>query len=147
MTVVAAAIVERAGRILICRRRLDQDHPGKWEFPGGKLERGEDSAAALRRELREELNIAARIGREIARRRHAYPGRPPIELIFHRVTQFRGEPDPAQFEQVLWVEPQRLPDFDFLDGDVDLIRELAAGKYLLFGDSTWKADLQKRTES
>jgi mutator protein MutT len=54
MTTVAAALIERDGRILICRRRGDQDHAGKWEFPGGKVEAGEEPPEALARELREE---------------------------------------------------------------------------------------------
>ena len=57
MTTVTAAVIEREGRILICRRRADQDQPGKWEFPGGKLEDGEQPAEALRRELREESRL------------------------------------------------------------------------------------------
>ena len=59
LATVTAAVIERDGRILICRRRLDQQHPGKWEFPGGKLELGEEPSESLRRELREELNVEA----------------------------------------------------------------------------------------
>jgi len=59
MLQVVAAILERAGRILICRRRPDQLHPLKWEFPGGKVEAGEAPAQALERELEEELGLTA----------------------------------------------------------------------------------------
>lgn len=62
MTVVVAAIIERGGLVLVCRRREDGAHPLKWEFPGGKVELGESPEDALRRELREELGIAAEIG-------------------------------------------------------------------------------------
>ena len=62
MTTVVAGVLERDGKILICRRRADQPHPLKWEFPGGKLETGESPAAALIRELREELGIESEAG-------------------------------------------------------------------------------------
>ena len=51
MRAVVAAVIERAGLVLICRRRPDQPHPLKWEFPGGKVERGESPVSAIRREL------------------------------------------------------------------------------------------------
>lgn len=126
MTTVTAAVIEREGRILICRRRDDQDHAGKWEFPGGKLEDGEQPAEALIRELREELSIEARIDSEIERYRFEYPGRNPIELIFFAVTEYEGEPEYDQFAEVRWAKPRDLPAFDFLEGDVDFVRRLAS---------------------
>lgn len=129
ITTVTAALIERAGRILICRRRSDQDHPGKWEFPGGKLEPGEDPPASLRRELQEELGIEATIGPEITRYVYRYPGRKPIRLVFFRVTEFAGDPDYSQFHEVDWAPPESLPDYDFLDGDVEFVKDLAAGKF------------------
>jgi mutator protein MutT len=129
ITTVTAAVIERDGRILICRRRLDQDHPGKWEFPGGKLEPGEEPIESLLRELREELSIEAAIGPEITRYEYRYAGRKPIRLVFFRVTEFAGEPDYSQFHEVEWAPPVELPRFDFLEGDVEFVRELAAGKF------------------
>jgi 8-oxo-dGTP diphosphatase len=128
-TTVTAALIERGGRILICRRRPDQDHPGKWEFPGGKLEPGEEPCESLRRELREELDIEAAIGAEITRYEYCYPGRKPLRLIFFRVTEFAGDPDYGQFQQVEWAAAADLPRYDFLEGDVEFVRELANGKY------------------
>lgn len=125
---VTAALIERQGRILICRRRLDQDHPGKWEFPGGKVEPGEAPPESLRRELREELGIKAKIDREITRYEYRYPGRKPIRLIFFRVTEFAGDPDYGQFHEVAWAAPADLPHYDFLDGDVEFVRDFAQGK-------------------
>jgi 8-oxo-dGTP diphosphatase len=129
ITTVTAAVIERDGRILICRRRLDQDHPGKWEFPGGKLEPGEEPIESLLRELREELNIEAAIGQEITRYEYSYPGRKPIRLIFFRVTRFSGEPDYSQFYEVGWAPRAELPGYDFLEGDVAFVRELAGGRF------------------
>ena len=78
MTTVVAGVLERDGKILICRRRADQPHPLKWEFPGGKLEAGESPEAALIRELREELGIESEAGSEIMRYEFAYPGSNPF---------------------------------------------------------------------
>ena len=88
MIQVVAAIIEREGRILIGQRRPEQSHPLKWEFPGGKVEPGETPERALTRELEEELAIRNARGPEIARYEFTYPGKSPIALIFHRVTEF-----------------------------------------------------------
>ena len=126
MTTVTAAVIERDGRILICRRRPEQKYGGKWEFPGGKLEEGESPRESLRRELREELRIEARIESEITRYQYRYPSRKPIRLVFFRVREFSGEPDYTHFDQVCWVKPEEMPTFDFLEGDVEFVRELAS---------------------
>lgn len=124
MLQVVAAILEREGRILICRRTAAQSHPLKWEFPGGKVEQGESPVAALSRELREELGIEAEAGGEITRYEFAYPGKTPILLIFIRVAQFTGEPQNLIFHEIRWEPRDRLSSFDFLEGDRDFIRSL-----------------------
>jgi len=126
MTTVAAAVIEHEGKILICRRRSDQDHAGKWEFPGGKLEEGEQPETAVIRELREELAIEACVDSEIERYCFTYPGRKPIELVFFRVTDFTGTPEYGQFAEVRWAKRRDLPGFDFLEGDVEFVQRLAA---------------------
>lgn len=113
---------------MICQRRNGQRHALKWEFPGGKVERGEEPRRALERELREELDIGAVAGEEIGRYEYRYPQRAPILLIFYRVTEFQSEPRNLEFEQMVWVEPRRLTEFDFLEGDQDFIRRLARGE-------------------
>jgi 8-oxo-dGTP diphosphatase len=123
---VSAAVIRRDGRILICRRRTDQDHAGKWEFPGGKVEPGEQPEDALRRELQEELGIQTVIQGEIKRYQYSYPGRKPLQLIFFSVTEFAGDPDYNHFREVRWALPAELPSFDFLEGDVEFVKELAA---------------------
>ena len=117
MVQVVAAVIERDGRVLICRRRADQSHPLQWEFPGGKVEPGETPPQALARELEEELAIRGAAGAEIARYEHTYPGRDPIVLIFFRVAQFSGEPSNLIFQEMRWEPPTRLPEFDFVAGD------------------------------
>ncbi|MFN7992567.1 MAG: NUDIX domain-containing protein [Bryobacteraceae bacterium] len=126
MTTVVAAIIERADRVLIGRRTPSQAHPLKWEFPGGKVEPGERPEEALRRELREELEIEAQIGPEVERYEFAYPGKKPILLVFFRVGSFAGEPRNLIFHEIAWVARQQLPEYDFLEGDVEFVKRLAA---------------------
>jgi mutator protein MutT len=121
MTTVVAAVIERDGCILIAQRKRTGQHPLKWEFPGGKAEAGETPEAAVARELEEELAIRARVDREIMRYEYQYPGRPPILLIFYRVTEFTGEPENLDFEQIAWVARASLGDYDFLKGDAEFI--------------------------
>jgi 8-oxo-dGTP diphosphatase len=122
---VVAAVMRQGGRVLIGQRKGTDRHGLKWEFPGGKVERGETPRMALRRELQEELRVQARVGDEIARYECAYPRRTPIVLIFFNVTSFEGEPQSKEFEQIRWVSPAELESFDFLDGDRDIVRRLA----------------------
>jgi 8-oxo-dGTP diphosphatase len=124
-TVVVAAVIEREGRILICQRRADQPHPGKWEFPGGKVEPGEPPEHAIYRELREELGIHAYVDAEITRYEYTYPGRKPILLIFYRVKEFSGEMETEIFAQTRWERRDRLPRYDFLEADLDFVKQLA----------------------
>jgi 8-oxo-dGTP diphosphatase len=129
MILVTAAVIRQNGRILICRRRADQQHPLKWEFPGGKVEPGEEPRAGVLRELEEELGILAEQPVEMTRFSHQYPGRAPIELIFYRIERFSGPLQNREFAEVRWVEPHELPFFDFLEGDVEFVRALAAGAF------------------
>jgi 8-oxo-dGTP diphosphatase len=117
--------MRRGGRILICRRTAAQAHPLKWEFPGGKVEEGESPPQALGRELREELGVDARIEAEVERYEYSYTGKSPILLIFYAVSDFDGEPRNCVFEEIRWVAPSELTGFDFLEGDIDLVKRLA----------------------
>jgi len=127
--IVVAAVIEINGQILVCQRKRGSRHELKWEFPGGKVEHGEEPRAALARELREELAIDAQVGAEIVRYEHSYPGRAPILLIFYRVTQFAGAPANVVFETMEWSKLSGLSSYDFLDGDIDFVRRLARGEY------------------
>ena len=127
--IVVAAVIEQEGRILVCQRKRGARHEFKWEFPGGKVEHGEEPRAAVARELQEELAIDAQIGQEIVRYEHSYQGRAPILLIFYRVTEFTGTVTNIVFEAMEWTNPQSLGSYDFLDGDLDFVRRLARGEY------------------
>jgi mutator protein MutT len=126
---VVAAVISRDGRILVGQRKRTDTHALKWEFPGGKLERGESPVRALVRELREELGIRATVGREIIRYEHRYPRRATIQLMFFDVPHFDGEPVGYAFEQIVWAPLKELPRYDFLEGDVDFVNRLAAGEF------------------
>jgi len=127
--VVAGIILrESDSHILICQRAADQPLGLKWEFPGGKIEPGEDALQALRRELDEELGIQAHIGEQVAKILHTYRNGNAVELQFFRVENFEGELLNKIFADIRWVPRASLPEFDFLEADVKLVREIADGK-------------------
>jgi 8-oxo-dGTP diphosphatase len=129
--VVAAIFVrESDGKVLICQRKKDQPLALKWEFPGGKIEPGEEPAAALKRELHEELGIDAEIGEQVTRFQHAYKNGGGVELTFFRVKNYAGEIRNLIFKDIRWVDRRSLPRFDFLEADVRLVREIAAGEHI-----------------
>jgi 8-oxo-dGTP diphosphatase len=128
MKLVAAALIVQDGKLLVCQRTKHQTMPLKWEFPGGKIEEGEQPRDAMRRELEEELGINADVGDEVARIRHTYNGGSQVELRFFLVPKYRGELENRIFRDVRWVERAKLPDYDFLDADRELVQEIAAGK-------------------
>jgi 8-oxo-dGTP diphosphatase len=125
---VVAALIFKDGKVLVCQRTRHQTMPLKWEFPGGKIEEGEQPRDALRRELDEELGIDAEIGEEVSRIVHEYPGGGSVELRFFVVHEYRGEIENKIFRDVRWARPSELPSYDFLEADLPLVRDLADGK-------------------
>ena len=127
---VVAALIVQDGKLLVCQRTRHQTMPLKWEFPGGKIEEGEQPRDALRRELDEELGIAATVGDELARIQHEYPNGAMVELRFFIVHEYQGELENRIFKQIQWADPKELLKFDFLEADLTLVKDLAAGKLL-----------------
>lgn len=125
---VTAGILTADGRVLACQRRVGQAHAGKWEFPGGKRERGETIEECLRRELREELGIEAELGEMVWRTNYNYPGRAPIALVFFTVPRYRGTLENREFADIRWVDFAELATLDFLDADRELIDRLVRGE-------------------
>jgi len=127
---VVAALILKGNTILACQRTRHQTMPLKWEFPGGKIEEGEQPRDALRRELEEELGIDAEIGSEVARIKHDYKSGGSVELRFYVVRKYRGELENRIFRDIRWAEREDLPSYDFLEADLALVNDLAAGKIL-----------------
>ena len=127
MKLVAAALLVRGTQVLVCQRTKHQTMPLKWEFPGGKIEPGEQPADGLRRELEEELGILAHIGEEVAHIQHVYKNGGAVELRFFLVREYEGEVENRIFADVRWVERTELPGYDFLEADQELVRQIAAG--------------------
>jgi 8-oxo-dGTP diphosphatase len=127
---VVAGLIVKSGKLLVCQRTRHQTMPLKWEFPGGKIEEGEQPRDALRRELEEELGILATIGDEVRRIRHEYPNGAMVELRFFVVREFERELENRIFRDMQWAEPKDLAKYDFLEADLTLVTELAAGKLL-----------------
>lgn len=127
---VVAGLIVKEGKLLVCQRTRHQTMPLKWEFPGGKIEEGEQPRDALRRELEEELGILATIGDEVRRIQHEYPNGGTVELRFFIVREHQREIENRIFRDMQWAEPKDLPKYDFLEADLTLVRDLAAGKLL-----------------
>ena len=125
---VVAALILKNGKVLVCQRTRHQSMPLKWEFPGGKIEDGEQPRDALRRELEEELGIDAQIGEEVARIRHDYKNGGAVELRFYVVNEYAGEMENRIFRDVRWAKRSELPKYDFLEADLELVNDLATGK-------------------
>jgi 8-oxo-dGTP diphosphatase len=127
---VVAALIFQDGKVLVCQRTRHQTMPLKWEFPGGKIEEGEQPRDALHRELEEELGIDASIGDEVSRIRHQYPSGASVELRFFAVREYRGEIENRIFREIRWAAAAELPSYDFLEADQVLLQELIQGKIL-----------------
>ena len=124
---VVAAVVRRDGRILITRRKADAERGGLWEFPGGKVERGESDADALRREIAEELGCAVDVGPLILRHRHRYPDL-EVELAFYACALPAGEaPRCLGVAALEWARVGTLASYPFCEADVAVLAALEQG--------------------
>lgn len=121
MLVVAAAVVERGGRVMLCQRLPDAHNALKWEFPGGKLEPGEGPEAALARELEEELGIEVAVGRVRDAVFHQYPDR-DVLVLFYGCEILRGEPGTVECNAIAWAEPEEMSDYDFAGADLAFVK-------------------------
>ena len=122
MHVVAGVLLDPAGRVLLAQRPQGKHLAGMWEFPGGKIGPDEPHAAALRRELREELDVDADVGDRMYHTVHAYDDR-TVELHFYRCT-LKGEPRPLLGQQMRWVPRTELGLLGFPPADAELIEML-----------------------
>jgi 8-oxo-dGTP diphosphatase len=121
--VVAGAILDAEGRVLIAQRPRGRHMAGRWEFPGGKLAPGEEPYAGLQRELAEELGITVRAARPLIRLRHQYPDR-RVFLDVWQVTAFDGEPQARESQALAWARPDELPQHDLIEADQAIVTAL-----------------------
>jgi len=121
--VVAAVIDDANGNILLTRRPDDSHMGGLWEFPGGKVENGESPAAALVRELDEELALTIEVGDPITFAVHEEPGL-RILLLFYAARIGAGTPHPQEGQAIAWVPPSELDRYPTPPADATLVRQL-----------------------
>lgn len=120
---VTAGVIALKGKILIARRRPVDRWGGVWEFPGGKIDPGEKPEACLRRELREELGIETRVGGLLCSSRVEGPHH-SIELLAYAVEVVSGKPKAQEHDELRWVEPGALGDYEFPELDRPVVRLL-----------------------
>lgn len=124
LRVVAAALFDSSGFVLLAERPAGKHMAGWWEFPGGKVGVGESDAEALERELREELGIESRALRAIATMSHEYPDRIVDLVLWHASTG--DTPRGLDGQQLKWVDCQSLGSERLLPADLPLIPHLQA---------------------
>jgi mutator protein MutT len=120
---VAAALIFRAGKLLITQRHAKAHLGGLWEFPGGKREPGETYERCLVREIREELGVEIVVGDCLAEISHEYPEK-RLYLKFFRATLTGGEPQPLDCAALQWITRDGLNDFTFPEADRQVITQL-----------------------
>lgn len=123
--VVAGALYDAQGRVLIAQRPEGKALAGRWEFPGGKLHDGELPYDGLVRELREELGVEVLSAERLMRYSHGDPQR-VVWLDMWIVTDWRGEPSGLDGQAIKWVVPQRLQDEDILEADGPIVERLVS---------------------
>jgi 8-oxo-dGTP diphosphatase len=123
LRVVAAALFDAQGRVLIAERPAGKHMAGWWEFPGGKVAAGETDEQALVRELREELGVETRADVEVMMLTHDYADR-IVDLVLWRATVIAGTPQGLDGQQLRWVARQSLGAERMLPADEPFIAAL-----------------------
>ena len=126
---VVAAVMEREGRYLISQRMAKAVFPLYWEFPGGKVERGEDDATALRREMLEEMNASIEVGDLLEQRVHDYDAF-SVDFRAYRCTLLNDDLKTINVEDFRWVTPAEMAEYPFPPADesaIALLTGLAEG--------------------
>ncbi|MSQ91993.1 MAG: NUDIX domain-containing protein [Gammaproteobacteria bacterium] len=121
--VIAGALFDATGRVLIAQRPRGRHMAGRWEFPGGKLGFGEDRLEGLKRELAEELGVAVHSARPLIRLYHNYPDR-RVLLDFWRVIEYAGTPKGLDSQALAWVKSDELPGHNLLEADRAIVTAL-----------------------
>lgn len=123
MTDVVTALIWRGEEFLICLRPPDKPNPLRWEFVGGKAEKGESLEAALIRECREELDVEIKVNDIFAETDHEYPDI-TIHLTLFNAEIVSGEPKMLVHRDFKWITPDRIPEFNFCPADKDILKKI-----------------------
>jgi A/G-specific adenine glycosylase len=123
--IVTAAVIHKNGSVLIARRPIEGLLGGLWEFPGGKLEEGEDMPGCLRREVEEELGVKVDVGGLLGVYNHAYTHF-RVTLHAYNCTLAEGEPRPLQVSDLRWVSPEELVNFPMGKIDRQISKDILA---------------------
>lgn len=118
-----AVISDRQGKILIDRRRNEGEMAGLWEFPGGKIEAGETIEECIKREIKEELDIEILVGDRLTTITHSYQTF-SITLYVHDCQHLSGEPQPIECEEIHWVAPSQMNQYQFPQANIQIINLL-----------------------
>ena len=125
LKIVVGGLIHQNQKILICQRKEEGDHPLKWEFPGGKLKDNENNEEALRRELKEELNLEIVEMSFFDEYLFEYEKlSKKLKLIFFQIFKFEGQIQNKVHQQLKWIDISNLSDYDFLEGDLKIINKL-----------------------
>jgi mutator protein MutT len=125
---VSAALIFRAGKLLITQRHANSHLGGLWEFPGGKREAGETFEQCLVREIREELGVEIAVGELFEEVAHRYPEK-SVHLKFFVCRLVAGEPQPLDCAAVKWVAKAELAGFEFPAADAQLLEKLKSHSF------------------
>lgn len=125
MSLVTAALIREDHKILIAQRGRNKKFGRQWEFPGGKLTRGETPEACLRREIREELNLEIQVDEHFCTVHHQYPDF-KIELMAFWCSIVGGSLELEEHEQVRWVTVAEMKQYTFVEADLNVIAALAS---------------------
>ncbi|MBQ8579750.1 MAG: (deoxy)nucleoside triphosphate pyrophosphohydrolase [Oscillospiraceae bacterium] len=125
MTQVVAALIWDGPRFMICQRPAHKARGLLWEFVGGKTEPGETKQQALIRECREELAVEITVGDVFMEVTHAYPDI-TVELTLFHATIARGIPQMLEHNDIQWITPQQIPQFDFCPADEEILKQIIA---------------------
>lgn len=121
---VAAGLIWNKGNVLITKRPKGSHLEGRWEFPGGKQERGEGLIGCLEREIMEELGLRVKAEQPFMIVDHEYASK-VISLHVFNCTIVAGEPRPLERQEIRWVSLSGLTEYDFLPPDTKVIESLA----------------------
>ena len=123
INVVAAIIKNGEGKILITQRNLKKSQGGLWEFPGGKIEKGETREEAIIREIKEELTIEINVESYLGEKIFEYPEK-SINLIALNCRVKSGNIYLTEHEEARWVEKEELNSFEFAPADIFIVKKL-----------------------